>query len=75
VITVNAKGGETIHIAASRAIAVSEVADDSVELIFNGIKLRAFKDPAKSLVFLYEVLTDFRNERKIKLPDYLEDKK
>lgn len=72
-IRIDAKGGETINVAAARAVKVAEVADDNVELIFNGLKLHVNKDPAKSVVHLYNVLTDLRNERKIKLPEYLEN--
>jgi hypothetical protein len=72
-VRVDAKGGETIFQAAERAVEIAKVAGDRVTLVFNGLIIPVSADPAKSVTSLYEILTDLRNEHKIKLPSYYED--
>lgn len=61
-ITIEAKGGESVGNALRRAIKVAVVADDRVELIFNGIKLDVCQSSIEWPTKLEAVVLDKLNE-------------
>lgn len=74
-VRIVARGGETIGQLCERAIEIQKVSgDDTVVMVHNGLVMQVFSNPLHCQTYLWNILTDMRNERRMQLPEYLIDK-